>query len=198
MAQFPRNVDWQVCEAIANKAGGKTAAVLDEQGGPLSFTTGILRAPFDASGYNDPDATRVGLCLEADAQLSGWLQELDVEILKLCKVHSQKLFGKQVYLESELKANYYSALKENQKYNTSLFKAKLNKVGKGAVRLWNKAGLATREMPESWAGLQIQARVVIKSIWLQSRSFGLTFEIVDAMVCSEAEPATCPFPAQEA
>jgi hypothetical protein len=198
MAQFPRNVDkWQVCEAIANKAGGKTAAVLDESGGPLSFTTGILRAPFDASGYNDPDATRVGLCLEADAELSGWLLELDAELLKLCRINSQKLFGKQAYLESELKPNYYSALKSNEKYGTTLFKMKLNKAGKGAVRVWNKAGLA-REMPESWAGLQIQARVVIKSIWLQSRSFGLTFEIADAMVCSEAEPATCPFPAQEA
>ncbi len=96
-----------------------------------------------------------------------------------------------------MKPNYYSGLKENEKYGTTLFKCKMNKAGKVAVRVWNKAGLA-REMPESWAGLQIQARVVIKSIWLQSRSFGLTFEIADAMICSEAEPATCPFAAQEA
>ena len=198
MGQFPQHVvSWQVCEPIANKAGGKTAAILDEHGGPISFTTGILRAPFDASGYNDPDATRVGLCLEADAELSEWVQELDAEVLKLCRINSQKLFGKQVYLESELKPNYYSALKDNQKYNTSLFKMKMNKVGKGDVRVWNKAGLA-REMPESWQGLQIQARVIIKCIWLQSRSFGLTFEIADAMICCEAEPATCPFAAQEA
>ena len=198
MAHFPKNVDkWQVCDAIANKAGGKTAAILDESGGPISFTTGILRAPFDASGYNDPDATRVGMCLEADAQLSEWLQDLDAEILKLCKVNSQKLFGKQVYLESELKPNYYSALKSNERYGTTLFKIKMNKAGKGAVRTWNKAGLAT-EIPHSWAGLQIQARVVIKSIWLQSRSFGLTLELADAMICSEAEPATCPFAWQEA
>ena len=198
MGQFPRNVDkWQICELVANKAGGKTAAILDENGGPISFTTGILRAPFDASGYNDPKASRVSLSVEAEAELSEWLQEVDAELLKLCRVQSQKIFGKQVYLESELKSNYYSALKDNQKYNTSLFKMKMNKVGKGAVRVWNKASLA-REMPESWAGLQIQARVVIKSIWLQSRSFGLTFEIADAMVCSEAEPAACPFPAWEA
>ena len=112
MGQFPQNVEkWQICEPIANKAGGRTAAILDENGGPISFTTGILRAPFDASGYNDPDASRVGLCLEADAQLSGWLQELDAEVLKLCRINSQKLFGKQIYLESELKPNYYSALK---------------------------------------------------------------------------------------
>ena len=108
----------------------------------ICFTTGIQRAPFDASGYNDPDASRVGLCIEADAQLSEWVQELDAEILKLCRVNCQKLFGKQVYLESDLKPYYYNALKDNQKYGTTLFKCKLNKVGKGAVQVWNKAGLA--------------------------------------------------------
>ena len=98
MGQFPENVDnWQVCAPIANKAGGRTAAILDEHARSICFTKGILRTPFDVSGYNDPDASRVGLCLEADAKISGWLQ-LDAEILKLCGVNSQKLFGKQVYL----------------------------------------------------------------------------------------------------
>ena len=108
MGQFPRNVDsWQVCEPIATKAGGKTAAILDEDGSPICFTTGVLRSPFDASGFQDPDATRVGLCLEADSELSEFVLQLDTELLKLCKVNSQKLFGKQVYLESELKSSYY-------------------------------------------------------------------------------------------
>ena len=45
-------------------------------------------------------------------------------------------------MESDLRPNYYSALKENEKYGTTLFKCKMNKVGKGAVRIWNKGGLA--------------------------------------------------------
>ena len=73
---------------------------------------------------------------------------------------------------------------------------KMNKAGKGAVRVWNKGGLA-REMPETWQGLHIQARVVLKALWIQSRNFGLTFEISDAMICSEAEPSTCPFPVDD-
>ena len=52
-------------------------------------------------------------------------------------------------------------------------------------------------MPESWTGLQIQAPVLVKSIWLQCRNFGLTFEIANAMICSEAELASCPFPTDE-
>ena len=190
---LPHNVDqWQIHEPVANKAGGKTAAILDDKGGPISFTTSVLRSPFDASGYNDPDASRVSLCLEADAELVEWCTELDAEILKLCRLQARKLFGKEVYLESDLKPNYYSPLKTNEKYGTHLFKMKLNRIGKGAVRCWNKGGLA-REMPESWQGLQIQARVVLKSLWIQSRNFGLTFEVSDAMICLEADPVTCPF-----
>ena len=45
----------------------------------------------------------------------------------------------------------------------------------------------------TWQGLQIQARVVRKSLWIQSRSFGLTFEISDAMICSVDARVTCPF-----
>ena len=47
-------------------------------------------------------------------------------------------------------------------YETQLFKMKIVTVGKGAVRLWNKAGLA-REMPETWQSIYLQARVVLKN-----------------------------------
>ena len=193
MTELPQNVaKWTICEPVANKAGGKTCAILDENCGPISFTTSTLRSPFDAAGYNDPEAIRVGICLDADNDLVEWCTELDAEILKLCRQHSRKLFGRDVYLESDLKPNYYSPLKQNEKYGNSLFKMKMNKSGKGAVRVWKKEGLP-REMPESWQKLRIQARVVLKCLWTQSRNFGLTFELTDAMVVSETEPTACPF-----
>ena len=74
-------------------------------------------------------------------------------------------------------------------------KMKMNKEGRGAVRVWTKQNMA-RELPSSWQGLQIQARVVLKSLWIQSRNFGLTFEISNAQICAEAEPVTCPFVAR--
>ncbi len=190
---LPENIDkWQIHEPVANKAGGKTAAILDEKGGPICFTSAVLRSPFDISGYSDPEASRVSLCVEADGELVEWCAELDAEILKLCRQHSRKLFGKETYLESDLRPNYYSPLKTNEKYGSALFKMKLNRSGRGGVRMWSRGGLA-REMPENWQGIQIQARVVVKSLWIQSRSFGLTFEVSDVMVCSEAEPSSCPF-----
>ena len=193
MTELPRNIDkWQICEPVSNKAGGKTAAILDERGGPITLSTGILRSPFDASGFQDPESSRVSLCLEADSELMYWCTELDEQILKLCCRQSKLLFGKDVVIVSDLRPLYYSAIKPNEKYGSHLFKTKMNKIGKGAVRVWNKGGLP-REMPESWQGLHLQARVVLKSLWVQSRNFGLTFEVSDAMICSEAEPSTCPF-----
>ena len=92
---LPQNVDkWVLCEPVANKAGGKTSAILDGNCSPIILTTNILRSPFDASGYNDPDASRVNLCLEADEELVEWRAKLDAEVLKLCRQHSRKLFSK--------------------------------------------------------------------------------------------------------
>ena len=59
-----------------------------------------------------------------------------------------------------------------------------------------KGGLP-REMPETWQGLHIQARVVLKSLWIQSRNLGLTLEVSDVMICSQDEPTSCPFPVDD-
>ena len=188
--------EWTICEPQASKSGGRAAAVLSKAGEPISFTLPPLRSPFDALGYNDPEASRVNLTLELDAEskeIIEWCSEMDSELLKICRQHSRRLFGKDMYLESDLRGMYYSPLKANEKYGTSLFKLKMNKgSGKHAVRIWNKGGLK-REPPESWTGLTVQCRVVIKSLWLQSRSFGLTFEVSDAMVIQEDAVVDCPF-----
>ena len=188
--------EWTICEPVASKSGGKTAAVLGKGGEPISFTLPPLRSPFDALGYNDPDATRVNLSLELTSDskdVVNWCSELDAEIIKTCRQHSKRIFGKDMYLESELRGMYYSPMKQNEKYGTHLFKTKLHKgSGKHAVRVWNKGGLK-RDQPECWAGLAVQCRIVLKALWIQSRSFGLTFEVSDAMITEEESSVDCPF-----
>ena len=123
MSLLPQNIEkWQIHEPVANKAGGKTAAILDGKGSPITLTTNILRSPFDGTSFQDPEASRVSLCLEADEDLVEWCTELDAEILKMCRQQSRKLFGKEIYVESDLRPIYYSPLKQNEKYGTSLFK----------------------------------------------------------------------------
>ena len=194
---LPTNFEeWQICEPVASKSGGKTAAVLGKGGEPISLTLPPLWSPFDALGYNDPDALRVNLSLELTSDnkdVVDWCSEMDAEILKTCRQNSRRIFGKDMYLESDLRSMYYSPLKQNEKYGTSLFKTKLHKgSGRHAVRVWSKGGLK-RDPPESWAGLTVQCRVVLKSLWIQSRSFGLTFEVSDAMITEEEANVDCPF-----
>ena len=45
---------------------------------------------------------------DVQPELVEWCTSLDAEILKMCRQQARKLFGKEVYLESDLKPNYYS------------------------------------------------------------------------------------------
>ena len=195
---FPKDfTTWSICDPIASKSGCRTCAVLGAKGEPISFTLPPLKSPFDALGQNHPDAQRVNISFEIgpeDEEIVAWVKELDAEIIKLCKRNAHKLFpGKDIYLESDVKPMYFSLLKTNEKYGTHLFKCKMNKgTGRHACRVWNKGGLP-RESPDTWQGLTVQSRVVLKSLWFQSRTFGLTFEVVDAMITAEESTYECPF-----
>ena len=193
---LPNIQEWTICDPVPAKNGGKTCALLTKNGEPVCLTLPPLRSLFDCLGYNDPDAMRVNMNLEVDSEnnnIVDWCTELDAEILKMCKQHSRRLFGKDIYLDSDLRPMYFSSLKTNEKYGGHILKCKFQKgSGRHAVRIWNAGGLK-REAPSSWAGVVVQCRIVIKSIWLQSRSFGLTFEVCDAMITQEDAPQVCPF-----
>ena len=191
---LPVIADWQILEVQPTKSGGKSAAIVGPKCEPVCITFPVLKSPFDASAYNDETASRVNLTLEvSEHDIIEWFAALDSWVLQYCSKNCRRLFGKDYISISELRPLYYSPLKSNEKYGTNLLKLKMNKSGKHSVRIWNKGGLP-RDPPECWADLQIQARVVLKSLWLQgSRSFGLTFECTDAMIVGEEPTKSCPF-----
>ena len=194
MAQrLPVDFDsWKIGTPVPNKAGGKSAAILDQDGSPILLFTAPLRVPFDAQGFQDTEATRVNLCLDASPELISWAEKVDQQILAKLEVRAQEIFGKKLSPD-ELRANYHSAVKEADKYGSQLLKLKMNKSGRGTVRIWNEAGIM-RPMPASWQDCTVQARAVLKGLWVQGRSFGLTWEVQDALVASESAPSECPFP----
>ena len=194
MAQrLPADSDsWKIGVPVQNKAGGKSATILDQGGSPVIMFTAPMRVPFDAQGFQDADATRVNLCLEADAELIRWVAEVDKQILAKLEGSALEIFGKKLSVE-ELRANYHSAIKEVDKYGSHLLKIKMNKSGRGVVRVWNEMGVL-RPMPATWQDCTVQVRATLKGLWIQGRSFGLTWEVVDALVAAEAAPAECPFP----
>ena len=154
--------------------------------------TDPCRVPFDAQGFQDSEATRVNLCLEADAAITTWAQGLDEHMVTLLASRSQVFFGK-VLSEAEVRANFHSAVKDADKYGSQLFKLKMNKAGRGTVRVWTEAGF-TRSQPQTWQDATVQARAVLKGMWIQGRSFGLTCEATDVLIKSEGDAVMeCPF-----
>ena len=65
----------------------------------------------------------------------------------------------------------------------------------GVIRCWEKTedGIKRRELPqvEDWRNARLEAAVSLSSLWLQSKSFGLTLTITDAVV--ESGEVECPF-----
>ena len=183
---------WRLAAPVPNKAGGKSASIVDQSGNPITLFTAPLRAPFDAQGFQDPTAERVNLCLQADEAITKWAQGLDAHIVALMEARSQDFFGKKL-TAAELSANYHSAVKDADKYGSQLLKLKMNKAGRGCVRVWNEAGIP-RSQPATWQDCTVQARATLKSVWIQSRSWGLTWEAVDVMVQTEGDAMMeCPF-----
>ena len=63
----------------------------------------------------------------------------------------------------ELRTNYHSDVKEAVKYGSQLLKLKMNKSGRGTVRIWNEAGIM-RPMPASRQGCTVQACATLKGL----------------------------------
>ena len=183
---------WKLQPAVPNKAGGKSAGITDVDGNPVTLFTAHCRVPFDAVGFQDPEASRVNLAMEANPEIVSWVQGLDAHMVALLASRSQVYFGK-VLSEAEVRANYHSCIREEDKYGSRLLKLKMNKAGRGTVRVWNEAGLA-RSQPASWQECVVQTRAVLEGIWFQGRNFGVTWEATDVLLKSEGDVVMeCPF-----
>ena len=174
--------------AVQTAKSGKSAQILkDKDLHMIQFDT--TEAPFNASAFNEPDANRVNLCMRTTPAIEDFLMETEAWLLDYCQQESVRLFGKQMSLD-EVKFMYTPLLKMSDKYPT-IWKVKLNKTGRQAVRCWDKDTRQKMDTPQDWREYAITPRVWIKSLWIQSKSFGVTMELVDA-VLKATGPTECP------
>ena len=80
---------WKLQPPVPNKAGGKSAAITDVDGNPVMLFTDPCRVPFDAVGFQDPEASRVNLCLTANQDIVNWVQGLEAHMVALLASRSQ-------------------------------------------------------------------------------------------------------------
>ena len=72
---------WSIGDVVTSSKGNKTAPITDVKGEPifLQLTTPKepLTAPFGASAYNDPQATRKNICFRCTEELEQTISAID-------------------------------------------------------------------------------------------------------------------------
>ena len=71
-----------------------------------------------------------------------------------------------------------------------VLKCKMNKDGKGQVRIWQDK--KPRAAPERWSGCNVNVRLVLKSLYFMGANFGVTVDVSDVSI--DSEPVSeCPY-----
>ena len=78
------NIDWQLGDVTTSAKGIKSAPLMDGKNNSLHFQLTTpdkpLYAPFGASAYNDPQATRKSICFRVHEELESKLCDVDAYI----------------------------------------------------------------------------------------------------------------------
>ena len=147
-----------------------------------------LQVPFAPSAFNQPDATRVSMCVQSTAEIEQQCQELDTWLCKEVAAKSEQYFKKKLSLE-EIKNNYVPCLRQTEQYKP-LFRFKINLSGSNAVRCWN-ADKTMRALPGNWKCTSVIPKIWINGVYLQTKEWGLLLECTDLLI-HETEQG-CPF-----
>ena len=148
-----------------------------------------LTVLFEPSAYNQPDATRVNLCLSVTPALVLSLQDFDEWVVTTLAAQSSKLLGSQLSVE-EVRNRYQTTLRTHEASGSQSLRLKLNLSGRGAVRVWNPMGAQT-SAPPCRAQCSAKVRIRLKGLWLMAKEIGVVAECTDVQL--DPPMAECPF-----
>ena len=148
-----------------------------------------MTVAYEPGVFSGEDVSRVNLCLRPTQDAQDLLVELDEWVVRAVAASSERLFGRP-HTEDQVRARFAGSLKVSDKGYPPVLKVKMNKDGKGAVRIWSEK--KARTAPEVWSGCTVGVRLVLKSVYFMGANFGVTFEVTDVSI--QAEPVSeCPF-----
>ena len=148
-----------------------------------------LTVAYEPGVFSGEEAARVNFCFRLETEVEEALVQLDEWVVEQATKNSERLFGKPLS-EDQVRAKYQPALKTSDKGHPPVLRAKMNVSGKGVVRIWQDK--KPREAPSPWSGCTVNARLLIKSLYLMGGNFGCTFEVSDISVLEEPA-SSCPF-----
>ena len=180
------NLDWQVGDIVTSAKGIRSAPLTDGKNNSLNFqltkSDQPLQAPFGASAYNDPAATRKTICFRCHEELEASLSNVDAYMSDYIAKHSNRLFkGKQM--------TYKPLLQLKEDY-PALLRAKINMSGSKACKFWTPQ-FGRCDAPPDLDKCGLVPRVCFRSLWIMGSDCGVTVDVTDLM-CDTADEA-CPF-----
>ena len=98
-----------------------------------------LNVLFEPLAYNQPDATRVNLCLSVTPAVVSSLQDFDDWCVTTLAAQSPRLLGSQLSV-GEVRNRFQSTLRTHEASGSTSLRLKMNLSGRAAVRIWNPIG----------------------------------------------------------
>ena len=148
-----------------------------------------LNVLFEPSAYNQPDATRVNLCLSVTPAVVYCLQDFDSWCVTTLAAQSSKLLGSQLSVE-EVRHRFQPTLRTHEASGSQSLRLKMNTAGRAAVRIWSPLGVQVAA-PQSRTQCSAQCRIRLKGFWLMAKEIGVVAECTDVQLDQAA--AECPF-----
>ena len=174
---------------ITNSKGAKQIPALYPNGEVVWQPDEWLEVPFEPSAFNDPEATRVTLCMTPTEGVCETIAALDNWCIETLSSNPSMLG---LPLTSErLRDRYVSCLKTSDKGYQTL-RAKMNRSGRFALKCYTP-DREKRPHPETWRGSSIRPRLIFKGLWIMGKDFGALLECSHAVVKESGDDDHCPF-----
>ena len=167
--------------------GQKSIPIWQADGKPFYLLPNAMDIPFNATAFQNTEATRVNLCYNPDDDVIEQINAIEAEVKKQLIPHLQEMFGAQAVILQK-HDNFQSALKTNKGYQT--LKTKINLIGKYQTRVWNPSK-ESMPMPSDWSQFQAKPRLWVRSVWIFGKEAGITFDTTDCIL--QKQERSCPF-----
>ena len=150
-------------DVIVSGRGQKTIPIFCADGKPLYLYPGVMDIPFNASAYQNPEASRVNLCMTPNDTVIEQITQIEEELKRQLIPRLQEMFGSQASTLEKQDEWYQSPLKTNKGYQT--LRTKINLTGKYQTRVWNSRREAL-PLPSDWSAFQVRPKLWLRSIYI--------------------------------
>ena len=178
-------------DVVVTGKGAKQIPLISKHGEFVTWNpSDFLTVMFEPSAYNQPDATRLNLCLSVTPAVARSLSAFDEWLTTTLAQESLRLFGTALSVE-EVRGKFLQTLRTHEATGSQSLRLKMNTTGRSRVRLWDMARNPI-SAPPSWTQCSAKCKIRLKTIWFMGKNeMGVVAEATDIML-DDAE-AECPF-----